>query len=375
MRDKMPAMLKLWRRHEKSCPHRTKGRRHIKCSCPVWCDGHVGSTRIIQSLDTRDWARACRLLGDMEQAAEDGRSSQTVEDACSAYLESLTLESASRRKYELRIKRVREFCETQKLIIVSDMALSDLDAYRKWRNLSTLTWSKELQFLRSMFGWWHKRKWIGENIAAEMEMPKDPTGDERIPYTREEIGAILAACDTAGAEPYERLRWRAQVLLMRFYGLRVSDACTLERKRVDGSRIAVRAMKNRRWLWMPLYPEVAAALEAVPLPGGNASEYFFWSGNGKREIHVNNTIMSLASVYRESGVPGASNHRFRHTLAMELLSTGGQIEQVADMLGDSPQTIRKHYKHWMPEYQEAASRLLDKVHRPEGLRLVGKKSA
>ncbi len=149
---------------------------------------------------------------------------------------------------------------------------------------------------------------------------------------------------------------------MRYYGLRVSDVATLERERVNEQRIAVRAIKNKRWLWMPLYPEVAAALEAVPPPSGLENQYFFWSDRGSREIHINNTIMSLAAVYCASGVPGATSHRFRHTLAMELLAKGASIEQVADVLGDSPVTVRRHYKHWMPEYQAATAELLDRVH-------------
>jgi integrase len=152
------------------------------------------------------------------------------------------------------------------------------------------------------------------------------------------------------------------ILLMRFYGLRVSDVATLERQRVKSGHIAIRAMKNDRWLWMPLYPEVSEALEMIPLPSGQESRYFFWSGRGAREIHINNTIMSLAAVYRASKVPQATSHRFRHTLAMELLSKGAGMEDVADILGDDPETIREHYKHWMPEYQERATALLNRVH-------------
>jgi integrase len=223
-----------------------------------------------------------------------------------------------------------------------------------------------------MMGWWQKRRWINSNPARDMRMPKEPAGTERLPYSAKDIQAILAACDRAGNHAYERLRWRAMILLMRFYGLRVSDVATLERDRLNEYRIAVRAIKNKRWLWMPLYPEVADALKAVPPPSGLDNKYFFWSERGSREIHINNTIMSLAAVYRESGVPGATSHRFRHTLAMELLAKGASIEQVADILGDSPATVRKHYKHWMPEYQRATAELLDRVHRGRNAR--GRKS-
>lgn len=364
--DKMQQpMLTPWRRHAKDCKYRDEGRKWTKCSCPVWCDGEVNGQRIRKSLDTRTWTRALVLLGRTENDIEAGIPvvAIRVEQGCEKYLASLDLEPSSLRKYNQRIKFVVEFCRLRRITRVSDITLATLDDYRAFRKLSVLTWSKELQFLRGMFAFWFERKWIQENHAKSLKMPKDPKGREREPYTSEEITAILAATETAGVKSYERLRWRAMVLLMRFYGLRVSDVSTLERKRVTGNQIAVRAMKNGRWLWMPLYPEVAAALECVPSPGND--RYYFWSGAGKRESHINNTIMSLMAVYKASKVRHSASHRFRHTLAMQMLSEGGSIEQVADILGDDPATIRKHYKHFMPEYQRASAELLDRVHRPK----------
>jgi integrase len=43
------------------------------------------------------------------------------------------------------------------------------------------------------------------------------------------------------------------------------------------------------------------------------------------------------------GVQGAHAHRFRHILATELLGRGASFEEVADILGNSPEIVRKHY--------------------------------
>src|SRR5215472_10413848 len=59
-------MLTLWRRHEADCAHRDKGRKWTKCSCPIHCDGEVNGQRVRKSMDTRDWARAMRNLGKIE---------------------------------------------------------------------------------------------------------------------------------------------------------------------------------------------------------------------------------------------------------------------------------------------------------------------
>ena len=49
-------------------------------------------------------------------------------------------------------------------------------------------------------------------------------------------------------------------------------------------------------------------------------------------------------VFRKSGVKDAHVHRFRHTLATEVLVSRGSIEDAANILGDSPAIIRKHLR-------------------------------
>ena len=60
---------------------------------------------------------------------------------------------------------------------------------------------------------------------------------------------------------------------------------------------------------------------------------------------------SLASVFKASLVPRAHAHRFRHTLATELLGNGASFqlpsfEEMAEILGNSPEIVRKHYAKW-----------------------------
>jgi integrase len=157
------------------------------------------------------------------------------------------------------------------------------------------------------------------------------------------------------------------VLLLRFYALRISDVATLERERVQNGQIYLHALKNGAAIWLPLYPEVKHALECLPLPRGAAQDcqYFFWNGLSDREGHIKTVVASLQSVFRKSGVVNAHAHRFRHTLATEILVRGGTIEDAANILGDSPATIRKHYAKWSVAYRERTVELFSRVHQNE----------
>lgn len=360
----MSGMLSLFRRHLKSCPHRAKGRAHTKCDCPVWCDGLIGGRRVRESLDTISWDRARRRALDREEAAVSPRTRKPVGDAIRAYMASRTLESETARKYNRIARYLAVFAETRGLRTLDAIHLEDLDAYRDARKLSALSWSKELQWLRSFFAFSLRRKWCEENPAKDMEMPPDPKPRPREPYTADEVSRILEACETFGQRPYERARARAMILLMRYYGLRISDVATLRRDRVSNGKIFLHALKNGAAIRLPLYPEVEFALSVTPAPMGAPADcpYFFWTGLGARSGHIYTVERSLKAVFTKSGVERAHAHRFRHTLATEILVSGGTIEDAANILGDSPAVVRKYYAKWSSSYQHRTEELFMRVH-------------
>ncbi len=77
-------MLSRYRRHTKTCPHRHKGRRYIRCTCPIWADGRVNGERINHSLKTRDWGDAGSKLQRLEDP--DALQDKPVEQATKAFL-------------------------------------------------------------------------------------------------------------------------------------------------------------------------------------------------------------------------------------------------------------------------------------------------
>jgi integrase len=154
------------------------------------------------------------------------------------------------------------------------------------------------------------------------------------------------------------------ILLLRFYGLRISDVATLAKDRLRGDEIFLHTLKNQAAVWLPLYPEVKQALDCLPLPQGADPDfpYFFWTGKGDADGHVKTVDRTLQAVFAKSGVPHAHAHRFRHTLATEIPISGGTIEDAANILEDTPEVIRKHYAKWSREYQERTVRIMDRVH-------------
>jgi hypothetical protein len=115
------------------------------------------------------------------------------------------------------------------------------------------------------------------------------------------------------------------ILLMRYTGMRVSDAVTFSKE-----------------------------LEATPRV---TETNYFWSGNGKRQTAVCDWQGKIKEVFDLAGISkglgNAVSHRFRDTFAVELLLAGVPIERVSILLGhQSVHVTEKHYNPWVRSRQE-----------------------
>src|SRR5579859_1575386 len=196
-----PRMLSLWRRHLKTCPHREMGRTYIKCACPIWCDGEVDGKRVRQSVGTRDWARATRNLGKLEdrtfglrpcaqpgceELVERGRCPRHTRDlprAIAAYHEAhQDAAEATKRHRRRTLELFQEFIAARGFASVDQIDLEVLNAFRSARAVSPRTWTKELGTLRHFFRHCVDNDWVLRNLAEKVAMPKNLKPADREPY-------------------------------------------------------------------------------------------------------------------------------------------------------------------------------------------------
>ena len=74
---------------------------------------------------------------------------------------------------------------------------------------------------------------------------------------------------------------------------------------------------------------------------GENKRYFYSDTTGLRSL-VKGAWRTMDAVFKRSGVKGAHPHRFRHTLASELLGKGGDIDKVAAILADTAAIKKKN---------------------------------
>jgi integrase len=365
-------MLKLFRRHRVSCPHRSQNYR--RCSCPIYVKGTLNHTYVRMSLDQTNWDAATRIINGWVEAGEIGQTQEaharTVAETVKEFLDDATARGVSAdtaRKYRNVLEqRLVPWCEREQYAVLASIDLPALTQFRgSWTGLASITKAKYQETLQWFFSWCVRRKYLDDNPTqglTRIKIIEPPT----MPFTREQVTAIIAATDALN--PWNayghdvRARAKAFVLLLRWTGLRIRDVATLEWSRVQHGRVFLYTQKTGTPVNVPLPPECVSAVQALPKRG----RYVFWTGSGKEKTFVSNWQRTLAKVFARAGVPDGHAHRFRDTFAVECLLTGMDIADVSVLLGHSSVKItQQHYAPWVTARQSRLEAALQRTWQAE----------
>jgi integrase len=279
----------------------------------------------------------------------------TIHQAWEQFLHDATargLRPPTLYKYRLLSRQMQGFGQNQGLRYMSEFDLPICRAFRASWPHQNLTALKTLERLRAFFRFAQESGWISENPARKLKNPR-VTHTPTLPFTREEMTRILAACDAyaqtrAGSGNAARLR--ALVLLLRYSGLRIRDGVTLCRDRIVDAKLFLYTAKTGTAVYCPLPEAVMRALEAIPT---TSREYFFWTGESEPKSAVGDWQRSLRKLFALAKVMHGHAHRFRDTFAVELLLARVPLERVSVLLGhQSTRITEKHYSPWVRARQE-----------------------
>ena len=361
-------MLTLHRLHLKVCPFRVKGWNYTLCNCPIWADGKLNGERFKRSLGTNQWDRALRRVEILERGGELVPvlpSGPSLQRAVQAFLEACRgrhLRDSTVDSYQKTLEHLTDALGTAP---VAGIDISTLDRYRAGRKIASTTWRKELETLRAFFAWCLERKWVSENPAKKLKMPRTEELTT-LPFTQEELAKLLAAADRISSDdtaetPYIRKRARALVLTLIYSGLRISDVTRLRRSALDPKSryITLKVLKTGVPQKIQIKQEAVDALTSLPAV---STEYFFWTGRGDPMTCTKNLRRTVQRLGILAGVH-AHPHRFRDTFAVQLLTNGADIRTVQKLLGHhSVRTTEAHYAHFVAAHQallDAATATLD----------------
>jgi integrase/recombinase XerD len=353
-------MLTIFRRHLSACSH--SSRRYRRCQCPIHVEGSLAGEKIRRALDLTSWEAASDLITRWNASGQIGVSRAeipTIAEAVEKHVadaEARNLKPESIKKIkDVMALRFTEFCEKQGYRVLRQL---DVDAVREFRNELVQHYSansarKRLEYVRAFFRFCQHSGWMQANPATVIKPPQ-PDLKPTLPFDRQEMMAILKAADEFNPRGKfgqgNRKRVRAMALLLRYSGLRISDAAILERSRLDRDKLFVYTQKTGTPLWVPLPPKSVKALKQTP---SDNPKYFFWNGRCSPISAVKIWERTFQRLFELAKVPGGTLHRFRDTFAVELLLKGVALDQVSILLGHSSVKITEiHYAPWVKARQE-----------------------
>jgi len=125
-----------------------------------------------------------------------------------------------------------------------------------WKGESGLTDLKKLERLRGFFKFAVASGYVQQNPAAVIRNPKirpNPT----LPFSQEEMLGILAEAgkkiaDATPTAKNKARRLRALILLLRYAGLRISDAVGCEADRLQNGKLFLYTQKTGQHVYCPL---------------------------------------------------------------------------------------------------------------------------
>ena len=370
-------MLHIYTRHSADCDHadNTQWRR---CRCPKWIRGVLpNGASVREPAGTRSWEQAEKNARKKEVEADPTRVDQmqrqraTLKDAirmCLEDEEARGLEHSSRKKSRTLLERqFLPFCEARKFVHIDRILPIDLTEFRSSWNNGEVTTHRKHERMHSFFAFCVANDMLRKNPMDALKKPKTPEivpTDYFLPAEFEKIVAATNKYEYRGGNDnrHRRERLRALTLLMRWSGLAILDATSLERGRLSKNengdhQIFLYRAKTGVPVFVVIPDEVGEALRSLP---NSHPSYFFWSGNGDPRSAAKAfqrsywKLFKLAKIQKPDGTPKRCHpHMFRDTFAVQLLLAGVPLDQVSLLLGHSSVKItERHYAPFCKARQE-----------------------
>jgi site-specific recombinase XerD len=351
----------VYNRHRKNCTH-LANRFWKKCDCPKWIYWHRDGKENRITADTGEWNVASEKALKIEMQYRetlDPKPPQemVVQMAVLLYLEDRKAQhlrdSTISKLTTIFDKQFAKWCHANDLHLLRQITLPHLQMWRSTWKDGALAAKKKQERVRGFFYFCQRNKWISDNPALGLSRIK--ADNQAADYfTQDEFKKIIVAVDQFGKTEAQRARLKGLVYLMRWSGLAIRDAVTLERSMLGADdRLILRRAKTGVAVMLPLQTQIAHYLRHM-MPHSN-ERYFFWSGKGLPKSAVADWQRSLRRLFDLADLkhPGGTKkrcypHMFRHTFSIQMLLAGVPVEDVARLLGHaSVRTTEKYYSSWV----------------------------
>ncbi len=416
---KVEMALNLYRRHRQDCiagyPEdllssdlQERSKKWKRCECRIFAAGTLaGKFRRIRT-GRIDWDEAKAVAAAWEASGQwpgvepkptipspiEKPGCVTLARAIKDYLAEHERDSAVNtvKRYRRLLEKLAVYCAVKGYVMLRQIGPVDLREFRSTWTVAPKTASTEMSIIRGFFEFCMCNEWIDRNPGRLVKNPKgrsndDPRNEQKLPFTDDELKRMYDVAEnrygkmeikwlrSSHGQPANgivncwRYKWTGRDLadfisVSTYTGLRISDVATFHIDRMnENGEVRVRTTKTGTSVntWVPDWLQQVIrrrSMEVGPLIFGE---------HETTDMNVVTDIWrrKLKRLWRLCEVDGftwsakPTPHRFRHTFARILLERPGvEVRDVAELLGNSEQMVRKHYAAWIPSRQERLTEIL-----------------
>ena len=269
--------------------------------------------------------------------------------------------ASTRTRYQQTIRAFGQFLDSRGVSKLDGINRSLVEEFKGWRIEQTSLRKQsrggrgvvlDAAILHRAFAYAIECEMISRNPVRLEGRPGDNPEGGAQPFKAEDLGRLR---EHAGED-------LLAFLLLRHTGLRGSDAVTLLWDEIDwqAREISRLTLKRRKRVVLPIHTELFFALEnehqrRTPQP----LDHVLLNPATGKPLTRPRLYERFIALGRRAGVPHAHPHRFRDTLAVDLLLKGMSPYDVAKLLGDTVETVENHYAPFVRELRERARRIME----------------
>ena len=204
------------------------------------------------------------------------------------------------------------------------------------RNLQNSTVENMRSYLNAVFSWMKKENFI-ENNPVERIAPIKIKKDIKKSFSEEELKIIKDFCKN-------HPRNLALVNFLYSTGCRVSEVSSVNIKDINFNekKLIILGKGNKERI-VYLTDEAVQSIQDYLRTREDNNEALFLSDKKKNRLSPNSIRWILTNISEKTGVENIHPHRFRRTLATNLLNNGMAIQDVSKILGHSNISVTQTY--------------------------------
>jgi len=223
-------------------------------------------------------------------------------------------------------------------------------AARNRRGLAATSSARALSAIKSFFRFLARRGLAENGTVLAMGTPKLPRSVPK-PLTQDEAADVLGLAGSAAREAWIARRDEALFTLLYGGGLRIAEALSLDWGDLPtGSPDAMaeltvlgKGRKERRIPLLPILRQALAAYRAATPYGTDRDDPIFRGARGDR-LTARVAQRAMEQIRIAAGLPAtATPHALRHSFATHLLSAGGDLRTIQELLGHASLSTTQRY--------------------------------